>query len=323
MSKRCLVTGAGGFIGSHLVERLTAAGWQVSAFVHYNSRNHAGWLENLDCGAELFRGDIRDASSVNEAVQGCDTIFHLAALIGIPYSYRNPDSYLQTNVQGTLNLLQAAVQNDCARVIVTSTSEVYGSAQQVPQQEDHPLSAQSPYAASKIGADQMALAWHRSFELPVTIVRPFNTYGPRQSTRAVIPTIMTQILNGSDEIKLGAITPRRDLNYVDNTVDAFLSVLDKPATIGETIHFGSGSSISIGELADLIQQVTGTDLPIAVDEKRIRPQASEVNHLECDYSKATRLCGWKPQVNLTEGLAATWKWLQQQRELSGSGEYVV
>ncbi len=323
MSKQCLVTGAGGFIGSHLVERLITAGWQVRAFVRYNSHNHAGWLENLDCSAELFRGDIRDASSVSEAVQGCDTIFHLAALIGIPYSYRNPESYLQTNIQGTLNLLQAAAQNHCERVIVTSTSEVYGSAQQVPQQEDHPLSAQSPYAASKIGADQLALAWHRSFELPVTILRPFNTFGPRQSARAIIPAIMTQILAGSDEIKLGAITPRRDLNYVDNTVDAFLSVLDTPATIGQTIHFGSGSSISIGELAGLIQQVTGTDLPIAVDEERIRPEASEVNHLECDYTNATRLCGWKPQVELKEGLAATWEWLQKQRDELNGGEYVV
>ena len=323
MSKRCLVTGAGGFIGSHLVERLANSGWQVRAFLRYNSRNHAGWLENLNCDAELFRGDIRDASSVNEAVQGCDTVFHLAALIGIPYSYRNPESYLQTNVQGTLNLLQAALKNDCQRVIVTSTSEVYGSAQQVPQQEDHPLSAQSPYAASKIGADQLALAWHRSFELPVTILRPFNTYGPRQSARAVIPAIMTQILSGSDKIKLGATKPRRDLNYVQNTVDAFMSVLDKSATIGQTIHFGSGSTVSIGELAELIQKVTGSDLPIVVDEERIRPQASEVNHLECDYSNATRLCGWKPQIDLKEGLAATWEWLQQQRDLSGAGEYVV
>ncbi len=322
--KQCLVTGAGGFIGSHLVERLLREGWQVRAFVRYNSRNQAGWLDSCDHAAELFHGDIRDAVSVTEAVADCDTVFHLAALIGIPYSYRNPQSYLQTNVQGTLNLLQSAGTAGCDRVIVTSTSEVYGSACQVPQTEEHPLSAQSPYAASKIAADQLALAWHRSFELPVTVVRPFNTYGPRQSTRAVIPTIMTQILAGRSEIRLGATTPRRDLNFIDNTVDAFLSVLDQPDTLGRTIHFGSGESVSIGELTALIQSVAGSDLPIETDEQRVRPAASEVKHLECDYGKATELCGWKPRVGLREGLAATWEWLQaQQLQGKDAGEYRV
>ncbi|MBL7033872.1 MAG: SDR family NAD(P)-dependent oxidoreductase [Candidatus Delongbacteria bacterium] len=324
MTKKCLVTGAGGFIGSHLVERLTGAGWEVRAFVRYNSRSHAGWLEHRDFGAELFRGDIRDATSVQEAVNGCDTVFHLAALIGIPYSYRNPQSYLQTNIQGTLNLLQAAGDAGCERVIITSTSEVYGSAREVPQTEEHPLSAQSPYAASKIAADQLALAWHRSFELPVTVVRPFNTYGPRQSARAVIPAIMTQILSGSNEIRLGSTTPRRDLSFVANTVDAFLSVLDQPDSSGRIIHFGSGSSISIGELAARIQEVAGSNLPVTVDKERFRPPASEVSDLVCDYSNANRLCGWEPRVGLTEGLVATWEWFQQQREgSSGSGGYLV
>jgi NAD dependent epimerase/dehydratase len=311
-----LVTGAGGFIGSHLVERLLRDGARVRAFVHYNSRNDWGLLEHLPrqvlSQVELIRGDIQDPFSVNRAVNGCRTVFHLASLIAIPYSYAAPQSYVTTNVLGAVNVLEAARAADVERVVHTSTSECYGTAQYVPIDEGHPLQGQSPYSASKIGADMIAESYWRSFGLPVATVRPFNTFGPRQSARAVIPTIITQALSG-EEVRLGSLTPTRDLTYIDDTVDAFIRVASAQTT-AQVVNIGSGSEISIGALARLILQLIGSKSRVVTDEQRVRPENSEVGRLLCNNEKAQRLLGWRPRVPLEEGLRRTIEWIKAHKE---------
>ncbi|MGQ9558028.1 MAG: NAD-dependent 4,6-dehydratase LegB [Desulfurispora sp.] len=306
--KKILVTGADGFIGSHLVEALVQQGYPVRAFVLYNSFNSWGWLDTLVPGIlrqiDVFPGDIRDPHGVKQAMQGCGAVLHLAALIAIPYSYHSPDTYVDTNIKGTLNLLQAAREVGVEKFIHTSTSEVYGTARFVPINEEHPLQAQSPYAATKVAADQLALSFYLSFGLPVTIVRPFNTYGPRQSARAVIPTIITQLASGQRRLKLGALHPTRDFNYIKDTVSGFIAALAAPNCAGEVINIGSGYEISIGDTARLIAELMGADdLEIVTDEVRLRPAASEVERLCADNSKARRLLGWQPQYAGREGLA--------------------
>jgi len=294
-NKKILVTGADGFIGSHLVEKLVFKGAKVKAFVYYNSFNHWGWLDKLPLKTlnkiDVFTGDVRDPNGVETAIKGCKMVFHLAALIGIPFSYHSPDSYVDTNVKGTLNVLQAAKKLKVQRVIHTSTSEVYGTAQLVPITEDHPIHPQSPYAATKSAADSLALSFFRSFGLPVTILRPFNTFGPRQSARAVIPTIICQIYSGAKTLKLGNLETTRDFNYVSNTVDAFIRVAESDKMIGEVLNSGSGSEISIGELAEIIMKITQRKLKIISDAQRIRPEKSEVERLVCDNQKIQQLCG--------------------------------
>ena len=312
---KALVTGADGFIGSHLVEKLIEEGYQVRAFVLYNSFNTWGWLdtlpkEKLDM-IEVFAGDIRDPNGVRKAMEGIDVVFHLAALIAIPFSYHSPDSYVDTNIKGTLNVLQAARDFKTKRVMITSTSEVYGTAQYVPIDENHPYQGQSPYSATKIGADRLAESFYRSFELPVTIVRPFNTYGPRQSARAVIPTIMTQLLSGMTEIKLGSLTPTRDFNYVKDTAAGFLAMAKSEKTIGEEINIATQHEISIGQLAEeLIQQINPA-AKILCDEIRLRPENSEVNRLLGSNEKLIRLTDWKPEYTLKEGLKETIEWTRE------------
>jgi NAD dependent epimerase/dehydratase len=320
---KILVTGADGFIGSHLTEELVRQGFNVRAFVLYNSFNSWGWLdtvpneirENLD----VFAGDIRDPYGVKEAMKGCDVILHLAALIAIPYSYHSPETYVDTNVKGTLNVLQAARELGVKHVIHTSTSEVYGTARFVPITEEHPLQGQSPYSASKIGADQMAFSFYSSFNLPVTIIRPFNTYGPRQSARAVIPTIITQIAKGQQEIKLGSISPTRDFNYVMDTVGGFIAAMKSENGIGEVINVGSNFEISIGDTVKLIADVMGIKVEILTDEVRFRPENSEVERLWADNSKANKLLTWKPKYGGLEGfrrgLTETIDWFLQSENL--------
>lgn len=318
MVKKILVTGADGFIGSHLTETLVRAGHNVRPFVMYNSTNSWGWLDNSspDIKGELdvFAGDIRDPYGVRTALTGCDYVIHLAALIAIPYSYHSPETYVDTNVKGTLNVLQAARDLNTEKVIHTSTSEVYGTARYVPINEDHPLQGQSPYSASKIGADQMALSFWSSFKTPVTIVRPFNTYGPRQSARAIIPTIVTQILSGAREIKLGSLHPTRDFNYVADTVSGFLAVLGSQRTEGEVINLGSNFEISIGETAKAIAEVMESQAAIVTDDQRIRPENSEVDRLWADNTKARELCGWTPKFagfeGLKKGILETVRWFK-------------
>lgn len=312
---KALVTGADGFIGSHLTEKLLEAGHQVRAFVFYNSFNSWGWLDTLPKDKlreiEIFAGDVRDPNGVRKAVAGMDEVYHLAALIAIPFSYHSPDSYVDTNIKGTLNILQAARDHNTSRVLVTSTSEVYGTAQYVPIDEKHPFQGQSPYSATKIGADRLAESFYRSFQLPVTIVRPFNTYGPRQSARAVIPTVITQLLAGKTDIKLGAVTPTRDFNYVLDTVAGFQAIAQTPATIGEEINIASGNEISIGELAaELIRQINPA-ARIECEEIRLRPENSEVNRLLGSNQKITQLTGWQPQYTLAQGLKETIAWMGQ------------
>ena len=303
--KKVLVTGADGFIGSHLTEALVRMGCSVRAFVFYNSSGSWGWLDDapneIKSALEVFPGDIRDAYRVQKAMEGCDIVFHLAALVAIPYSYYSPESYVDTNVKGTLNILQAAQMLEPERIVQTSTSEVYGSAQVVPIPETHPLRAQSPYAASKIGADQLALSFCRSFALPVSVIRPFNTYGPRQSNRAVIPTIISQIATGERKIRLGALSPTREFNYVKDTVRGFIEVA-KADTIGEVVNVGSGYEISIGETANMIAEIMGAEIEIETDSARIRPKDSEVERLCADTRKAEQLFGWKPEYGGREGL---------------------
>ena len=323
--KNLLVTGSDGFIGSHLTESLVRAGYNVRAFVLYNSFNSWGWLdrspkeilENLD----VFAGDIRDPNGVKEAMKGCDAVLHLAALIAIPYSYHSPDTYVDTNVKGTLNVLQAARDLGVGRVVHTSTSEVYGTAKFVPITEEHPLQGQSPYSATKIAADQLAYSFYASFGLPVAIARPFNTYGPRQSARAVIPTIITQIANGQRQIKLGAISPTRDFNYVKDTVAGFTAALNSERGVGEVINFGSNFEISIGDTAHLIAEAMNTEIEIVTDEVRLRPEKSEVNRLWADNSKAKRLLDWEPTYGGREGfkrgLAETAEWFMNPANLAG------
>lgn len=312
--KKVLVTGADGFIGSHLVEMLVRRGYSVKAFVFYNSFNTWGWLDTLDQmvmqNVEIFQGDIRDPHGVKQAMQGVDAVFHLAALIAIPFSYYSPDTYVDTNIRGTLNILQASRECGSIRTLITSTSEVYGTAQYVPIDEKHPFQGQSPYSATKIGADRLAESFFRSFQLPITIVRPFNTYGPRQSARAVIPTIAIQLLAGQKEIKLGSLTPTRDFNYVKDTVNGFISIFESEKTIGEEINIASQKEISIGQLAqELVNQINPT-AEIVCEEERMRPQNSEVNRLLGSNEKILRLTDWKPQYSLSEGLQSTIEFLK-------------
>ena len=306
---KILVTGAEGFIGSHLTEELVKAGYEVKAFVLYNSFNSWGWLEELDKDilkhVEIFAGDIRDPHGVKESMKNCGAVFHLAALIAIPFSYHSPDAYVDTNIKGTLNILQAARELETDRILVTSTSEVYGTAQYVPIDEKHPFQGQSPYSATKIGADRLAESFYRSFDLPVSIVRPFNTYGPRQSARAVIPTIITQLLSGKKEIKLGSLTPTRDFNYVKDTVNGFIKIYESKETIGQEINIATQHEISIGELArELINQISPTTR-IICDEQRLRPENSEVNRLLGSNEKILKLTEWRPQYSFKEGLETT------------------
>lgn len=306
---KVLVTGADGFIGSHLVEELIKKGYEVRAFTYYNSFNNWGWLDTLPGDimrdVEVFQGDVRDPNGVEEAIRGMQAVFHLAALIAIPFSYHSPDTYVDTNIKGTLNVLQAARKSETERVLITSTSEVYGTAQYVPIDEKHPFQGQSPYSATKIGADRLAESFYRSFQLPVTIVRPFNTYGPRQSARAVIPTIITQLLAGKTEIKLGSLTPTRDFNYVKDTVQGFISIYESEKTVGEEINIATQKEIAIGQLAEeLIRQINSATR-IICDKERLRPEKSEVNRLLGCNEKIMRLTDWKPQYSLEEGLKET------------------
>ena len=314
MSK-ILVTGSEGFIGSHLTEELVKEGHDVKAFVLYNSFNSWGWLEELDANIlkhiEIFTGDIRDPHGVKEAMKGADAVFHLAALIAIPFSYHSPDAYVDTNIKGTLNVLQAARELETARVLVTSTSEVYGTAQYVPIDEKHPYQGQSPYSATKIGADRLAESFNRSFNMPISIVRPFNTYGPRQSARAVIPTIITQLLSGKEEIKLGSLTPTRDFNYVKDTARGFIEIYKSEKTIGEEINIATQKEISIRQLAEeLIRQINPA-ARIICDEQRLRPEKSEVNRLLGSNEKIRQLTEWKPQYSFEAGLSETIEFLKK------------
>lgn len=306
--KKVLVTGADGFIGSHLTETLVKKGYQVRAFVFYNSFGTWGWLDTLPASVmrqvEIFQGDVRDPNGVYEAMVGCDAVFHLAALIAIPFSYHSPDTYVDTNIKGTLNVLQAARKLG-TRVLVTSTSEVYGTALYVPIDEKHPYQGQSPYSATKIGADRLAESFYRSFDLPVTIVRPFNTYGPRQSARAVIPTIITQLLSGKEEIKLGSLTPTRDFNYVKDTANGFIAIYESEKTIGEEINIATQKEISIGELAQELVRQINPNANIICDEQRLRPEKSEVNRLLGCNEKIKKLTDWTPQFTFEQGLKET------------------
>lgn len=311
---KVLVTGADGFIGSHLTENLLECGYEVKAFTMYNSFNTWGWLDTLPKDKlkeiEIVCGDIRDPNGVKEALRGMDMVFHLAALIAIPFSYHSPDSYVDTNIKGTLNVLQAARQLNTQRVLITSTSEVYGTAQYVPIDEKHPFQGQSPYSATKIGADRLAESFYRSFRLPISIVRPFNTYGPRQSARAVIPTIITQLLAGKTEIKLGALTPTRDFNYVKDTAAGFVAIAESEHTIGEEINIATQQEISIGELAQEIINQINPDARIICDEQRLRPEKSEVNRLLGSNEKIRYLTEWEPRYSLEKGLYETIEWMR-------------
>lgn len=322
ITRTVAVTGADGFIGSHLVETLVAAGYNVRAMVQYNSVGSWGWLETVDRevleSVEVFSGDVRDRDSVSALMAGADMVCHLAALIAIPYSYQAPWSYLETNASGTLNVLEAARSYGTARVIATSTSEVYGSAQYVPMDESHPLHAQSPYSASKIAADKLVESYHLSFGLPVVTLRPFNTYGPRQSARAVIPTVISQLAAGRREISLGSLTPTRDFTFVKDTAGAFLSVLEAPLeqVIGQTFNAGSSNEISVGDLATLISDLMGVSIEIKCEEQRRRPDSSEVDRLYSDSSSISRAASWKPNHTLIEGLNQTIEWFKDPKNLA-------
>ncbi len=321
--KKILVTGADGFIGSHLTEHLVRAGADVRAFVYYNSFNSWGWLDEADDriknSLDVFAGDIRDPHGVRTAMKGCDVVMHLAALIAIPYSYHSPDTYVDTNVKGTLNVVQAARDLGTERVVHTSTSEVYGSARFVPITEAHPLQGQSPYSASKIGADQMAQSFFSSFNTPVATIRPFNTYGPRQSARAVIPTIITQVASGAHQIKLGAVHPTRDFNYVQDTVRGFVAVAECDAAVGQVVNVGSNYEVSVGDTARLIAELMGRQIEFTSDEQRMRPAGSEVERLWADNTLARELMGWTPEYpgveGLKRGLRETIEWFGQPNNL--------
>jgi dTDP-glucose 4,6-dehydratase len=322
--QKVLITGADGFIGSHLTEALVLQGHTVKAFVQYNSFNSWGWLDH--CAPEMrgkfevFAGDVRDPNGVRQALKGCEAVLHLAALIAIPYSYHSPDTYVDTNIKGTLNVLQAARDLGIERVVHTSTSEVYGTARFVPITEEHPLQGQSPYSASKIGADQIALSFYSSFQTPVVVVRPFNTYGPRQSARAVIPTIITQLARGMKSIRLGSVSPTRDFNYVADTVAGFVAALKADNVVGEVINLGSNYEISVGDTARLIGEIMGVNLAIETDEQRIRPEKSEVERLWACNAKAKRLLGWEPRYGQREGfkrgLEETVRWFSEPANLA-------
>ena len=321
---KVLVTGADGFIGSHLTEELVRRGHDVRAFVYYNSFNSWGWLDHaapeVRNALDVFCGDIRDPHGVRKATTGCELVMHLAALIAIPYSYHSPDTYVDTNIKGTLNVLQAARDLEVRRVIHTSTSEVYGTARFVPITEEHPLQGQSPYSASKIGADQMALSFHASFGTPVSIIRPFNTYGPRQSARAILPTIITQIASGQHRLKLGALHPTRDFNYLKDTVRGFLAVAAADAAVGEVINIGSNHEMSIGDAVRVIAELMNAAVEVDADSARLRPQASEIERLRADNSKAKRLTGWAPEYageeGFRRGLRETIAWFRDPRNLA-------
>lgn len=323
-NKKILVTGADGFIGSHLTEALVRGGHDVRAFVMYNSFNSWGWLDHADPKIlkelDVFAGDIRDPNGVRQAMRECEVVLHLAALIAIPYSYHSPDTYVDTNVKGTLNVVQAARDLEVQKVVHTSTSEVYGTARFVPITEEHPLQGQSPYSASKIGADQLAMSFYKSFDTPVAIIRPFNTYGPRQSARAVIPTIITQIASGIRTIRLGALHPTRDFNYIDDTVAGFIAVAESDAAVGEVVNIGSGFEISIGDTAKMIAEVMEETIEISSDEERLRPEKSEVERLLAGTEKARRLVGHEPRYGglegLRRGLAETVQWFTQSENLA-------
>src|ERR687892_377471 len=308
--RRVLVTGGDGFIGSHLVDRLLADEAAVRVLVHYTPSGRLGWLHGRETDVEILSGDVRDGERVRQAVDGQHVVFHLAALIGIPYSYQSPESYVQTNVMGTYHVLNASRRAEIERVVHTSTSEVYGTARTVPIDEAHPLQPQSPYSATKIGADMLAISFHRSFELPVAIVRPFNTYGPRQSTRAVIPSLLGQLFGEAERIRVGTVSPTRDFNYVSDTVNGFLAVAGADRVTGEVVNIGSGREISIGDLIELLFEVTGQRKNIVVEDERLRPTGSEVHRLLCDNTRAREWAGWKPEVSLEEGLRATADWVR-------------
>jgi len=323
--KQVLVTGAGGFIGSHLVERLVAEGLAVRALVRYNSRNAWGWLDDSPVrgSVEVVTGDIRDFDSVRSAVRGTDSVFHLAALIGIPYSYVSPLAYIQTNVVGTYNVLQAARDEGLSRIVVTSTSETYGSAQYVPIDELHPAVGQSPYAATKVAADQLALSYHKSFGLPVTVVRPFNTFGPRQSARAIIPTLITQALAGSGKIQVGSLDPTRDLTFVEDTVSGFLAAVRCDSLVGHAVNVGMGTEISIRDLAARILALSGSTATLETDSRRVRPDAGEVTRLLADASLLRERTGWKPAHTLDQGLEKTLSWVRAHLDRYKSDLYNV
>jgi dTDP-glucose 4,6-dehydratase len=332
-NKKILITGADGFIGSHLTEELVRRGYDVRAFVLYNSFNSWGWLDysepEIKKNIEIFAGDVRDPHGVKQAMKGCDVVFHLAALISIPYSYHSPDTYVDTNVKGTLNIVQAARELGISKVIHTSTSEVYGTARFVPITEEHPLQGQSPYSASKIGADHIAMSFYHAFNTPVSIIRPFNTYGPRQSARAVIPTVITQIASGQRKIKLGSLYPTRDFNYISDTVKGFIAVAESDQTIGEVINIGSNFEISIGETVKIIAEIMNANIEIESDSQRIRPENSEVERLWADNSKAGKLTGWTPAYcgveGLKKGLQETVEWFTNTEHLRQykPGEYNI
>ena len=319
--KKVLVTGADGFIGSHLTEQLIKDGYSVKAFSYYNSFNSWGWLDTLPKDIldeiEIFTGDIRDPNGVRESMKGIDEVFHLAALIAIPFSYNSPDSYVDTNIKGTLNVLQAARDLDTKRILITSTSEVYGTAKYVPIDENHPYQGQSPYSATKIGADRIAESFYRSFNMPISIVRPFNTYGPRQSARAVIPTLITQLLSGKEEIKLGSLTPTRDFNYVKDTVNGFIEISKSEKTIGEEINIATQNEISIGDLAKEIINQINPKAKIICDNKRLRPEKSEVNRLLGSNKKIKELTNWNPKYTLKEGISETIEWFKVEKNIAG------
>ena len=322
--RRVLVTGGEGFIGSHLVERLVHEGAEVRTLVQYNAFGRFGWLDPAVHGdVRVLPGDVRDPGRVREAVDGCEVVFHLAALIGIPYSYVAPESYVQVNVLGTQNVALACRQAGVSRLVHTSTSETYGTALRVPIDEDHPLQPQSPYSASKIGGDMMALSFWHAFELPVAVVRPFNTYGPRQSTRAVIPTILTQLHAGAPQIRLGTTVPTRDFNYVEDTVAGFLAVAACDRAVGQVVNVGSGREISIGDLVELLVRTTGSTAEVVVDPDRVRPAGSEVDRLLCDNTRAREWAGWEPQVTLEEGLRRTSDWVKENHHLLDTEGYAI
>lgn len=324
-NKKILVTGAGGFIGSHVAETLLPLSGHVRAMIHYESRPEWGNLEFLPSDAknqlEVVAGDITDPHCVQNAVEGCDIVLHLAALIAIPYSYKAPTSYFQTNVLGTLNILEACRRREIEKVVVTSTSETFGTARTVPMSEEHPLQAQSPYAASKIGADKAAESYYCSFDLPVVILRPFNTYGPRQSARAIIPTIISQVLADAPEIRLGSLTPVRDLTYVADTVQGFLRAAALSGGVGKSINLGVGEGVTIGDLVNLIQDILGTEKPVITEQERIRPEKSEVTRLISDNTQAKQLLGWEPRYSLREGLSETIAFVKNTPAFYKTGKY--
>jgi len=317
-TKTILVTGAAGFIGSHLIELLIKSGYNTIAYDRYNSNNNWGWLENSDYKKELnvILGDIRDYDSVSKAMKGCDAVFHLAALIGIPYSYLSPLAYIRTNIEGTYNVLEAAKNLNIEQILITSTSETYGTAQYVPIDEKHPLVGQSPYSASKIAADQLAISYYRSFEIPIKLVRPFNTYGPRQSARAVIPTIISQLLNGNTEVELGSLSPTRDLTFVKDTCSGFREIYKTDSLFGEVTNIGMKDEISIGDLAELIASIMNVELSIKSTDERIRPENSEVERLFCDNAKLLKHTQWKPKYKLEQGIGEVIEWMKKLENLN-------